>query len=883
MGYPRMKIFLIVLFLFLCVKAADLTISGVEVGAEGWNVYVTIANTTEGGTFLIDHGTNHTTTASTPWLYVKRYALDSTGVRSGFIYDTVFIDTIVDKRTPNTGTDSTYVSGSDVVALCALSDFICVKDTVKGVFIAGNFYTNGADATVEYTASSATNSSVATYPQAFASLNMPDRVQQKGDSIYLSIKPGSYWGRNGKSVKSVIFKVQDEHSNIDSIIVTSPSADMKRFTTPFFPKNDSVCNEVWDGKISNTQFTSGDTLLIDFRVVPWVGDESEVLTSQDGVFDENSHNYHTLVHVCDHADTYGSMVACVDTTTGIGNDATGAIIDSASFNPASPPNKYQTVAAAVNAIAAYNNTNYGHNDPGGAIIYMYSHTYGLGGSITTLSADNQAFATLRPAPDTAFGYLKITGVDGSKEIANRSRIVGMKIDTAIAAGFFGGANILWLDSCVIDVAENTLFYNNTITYITNSRLGELSRGLINFGGVDAKFPIITGNYFYGSSDKIMYQNFSGNIMDSTVTSFTDTTLNVARSRGTIFECNKVIRFCGAGGRLIDIKNVVGDSSGHSVSNNLVENKNYQAVPQAIYYIAADGSTVDLKQFILANNTVAGWRKNGFYNDAGTTPVYRTFIRQLNNLFEDDNIKADNFGTFNANRTGNWSPFYGAGASGNINAESEVGADGFLYRFPGISTIQEPKTSSVGDDSTYMGWVDRKAWNGLETVSNVGGGDYHLQDTSKAIGLPTVQYFTYDLDGNIRGAIGTSDSIASGVFAYSAETVTSALQIDSISPDSAQIGIDSAFILGDYTGHTGIDSIWFGSVKVTDLSFTTSKIGFIAPSVTPGWYGDSTIITDGTLTDTLFGDSIYFYSIPPSTTNRSNWSSWSWRNRWLRWQ
>src|SRR5690606_27319582 len=91
-----------------------------------------------------------------------------------------------------------------------------------------------------------------------------------------------------------------------------------------------------------------------------------------------------------------------------------------------------------------------------------------------------------------------------------------------------------------------------------------------------------------------------------------------------------------------------------------------------------------------------------------------------------------------------------------------------------------------NDSMYMKFVDRKAWNGLTTVSNVGGGDYHLQHNSPAVGLKKTLYYSYDITGK-QQYIG--DSSAAGAYEYGEipeDTTPSAPTINSVSPSSPRL-------------------------------------------------------------------------------------------------
>lgn len=122
------------------------------------------------------------------------------------------------------------------------------------------------------------------------------------------------------------------------------------------------------------------------------------------------------------------------------------------------------------------------------------------------------------------------------------------------------------------------------------------------------------------------------------------------------------------------------------------------------------------------------------------------------------------------RIGNWPVVYGVNHSGNVIAETaSIGAPGtFLPNFTGLRSLPasvaavEPPTTPT-NVLAYLKFIDRKSFNG--TTTGPGGGDYHLQADSPAVGRAREWIMPYGLDGSARrlnGASGAYELASSGL-------------------------------------------------------------------------------------------------------------------------
>jgi len=195
--------------------------------------------------------------------------------------------------------------------------------------------------------------------------------------------------------------------------------------------------------------------------------------------------------------------------------------------------------------------------------------------------------------------------------------------------------------------------------------------------------------------------------------------------------------------------------GFSIVQNVFESNSSS---QPVLSVASDASTSDsVNNAFIVHNTIAGQRANVAYNDHNLNegaPLMRRDWCVKNNIFDQYNVITDRHahgGAPDAVRVGNWSVAWGTNCSGNMVCDTnKIGGSsigdylGVNYVWAGYGIMTNPK------------WVSNKSYTGA------GGhnGDYHLTETSPAVGLSTEWVLPYDLDGNLRYSGG-----ASGAYEY----------------------------------------------------------------------------------------------------------------------
>ena len=123
---------------------------------------------------------------------------------------------------------------------------------------------------------------------------------------------------------------------------------------------------------------------------------------------------------------------------------------------------------------------------------------------------------------------------------------------------------------------------------------------------------------------------------------------------------------------------------------------------------------------------------------------------------------------NGGRIGNWPLMFGCGCSGNVLAETTgIGAPGsFMPNMTGLKSISatitgQPPASSPTNATTYLAFVDRKAYDG--SSPGAGNGDYRIRSTSPAWGTVFDSLLLYDFAGIARRDKDSAGAYATGVW------------------------------------------------------------------------------------------------------------------------
>ena len=218
----------------------------------------------------------------------------------------------------------------------------------------------------------------------------------------------------------------------------------------------------------------------------------------------------------------------------------------------------------------------------------------------------------------------------------------------------------------------------------------------------------------------------------------------------VFAYNRIYRFQNSGGVFVCNGGAQKNLHGVAVVQNMLENIANSDV--GLMWQAADGSTNEIDNVIIWQNTLAGQRMNCAYNDIGNNAYPRLNWSLKQNVMSKHACKADLFDHppegKDGRRIGNWPVLFGVGATGNIYAETAgITASGsFLSEFVGLSSFQPVGTTPSGN---WIQFQSPACFDGVKL--GTGGGDYHLQTTSPAFNLGRELLLPYDLDGHFRAA------------------------------------------------------------------------------------------------------------------------------------
>jgi hypothetical protein len=274
--------------------------------------------------------------------------------------------------------------------------------------------------------------------------------------------------------------------------------------------------------------------------------------------------------------------------------------------------------------------------------------------------------------------------------------------------------------------------------------GNFRNELNQFGGNYLIWALIRGNALATSHFAVGYTGL-GN--DNVECQERDDTNNPVQNN-QIFAFNT--NFNGTDDLKIDIASAYSVDGTILVQNLFVRYGN-QVTP--LVRISGDSSTTTTNNIIQRYNSFVGSRANEGYNDqASGGPYAQDLWCSKYNIFSQYNNKADIYAE-NSDAIGGWPVNYSVDAEGNFYrtfAQDEwAGAFQGLYMAKGsLATPLEPL------------YVDDQSADG----GNTSGGDYHLQETSEAIGVAKTVLLPYDIEGVARyidGASGAYEFALSG--------------------------------------------------------------------------------------------------------------------------
>lgn len=671
-------------------------ITAVRINAEGWYAEVDIEGLDTGGTYDFGLGTNNSLLSPKMSFTVTSSGYDDSGTL-GTMTRTVYGTYRKRQVYPNNALADETDNTTYVTVRVALSDWVYADDTAT-VNIVSGFYNDGTNGSNAASSVSVTNNSAEDYPKVIANWSLPGFDRLTGSTFKLRCVAFHRSARQGKPVKCVKFTATDEHSNTVTTTITAPTIDSS------IPDAMPVVEYI--GELSTSTLTQGDIITCNFIAYPWYGDAGSIINTGDAVNTMPTPLYAPQYYLCDKTGAYGSTVAVVDSVSG--DNGTGAVVDSASFNSESPPNAYRNIYAAANAIATYNNTNHSRNNCAAGIIYLKEGAHVWTGG--TVSAGGQAsgpcWCTVTKFPGATRDNVTISTASGTKQIGEKLKIDSVYINNSTAVGFTA-MDYVWMTGCKLKSTGLATFNENKCLYFTHSDLGNCAE-YKQFGTGNFTKSIIRGCQTYETiTNGFQWYTFIGNklVLGATIqNSYSGQTAPALTNM--VIAYNRVEQ-------TTDKQLVVITGTNSLISHNtaMVQNLFIKTAAEGtgpLVWIHGDATTTSIHNVLLCYNSFLGQRNNQAYNDYnlnGVGPVYHNHWTSIGNVYEDMNTVTDyepHGGTAGAERYGNHAIRHGVSFIGNVTL-NRVGIEDYeiefgLYYARGTSNAT-PLVPNFLDDKT----------------------------------------------------------------------------------------------------------------------------------------------------------------------------------------
>lgn len=720
-------------FAYLARSAPGDILSAV-VETNGWVLDVAINGMTTNGIYNFGLGINNSLTGNeTVKLTVTSMGFDDHGnaiTTPRTIYGTFAL------RLPYPNQafkDQTVVSGV-LTNKIVLSDYIFARDSNIVVTILAGYYT-GSFSNNSNTLS-AVNTSISPYQKPIANWTWPGWSRITGTNFQLRAVAFNQYAQQGRPVRLMRFISQDGHGNVETNDVLNMTLD--RSVGDQLPFGEYIAS------VSTSPLTEGDTITNSFQAFPWIGDAP--LNSNDGANAQPTPLYSTLYLLNDKTGQYGSTVAVVSPS---GNDSTGVAVDSGAFNTNSPPAAFASIAGAASAIAATNAILHSRNDVGGGVVYLRSGGYSWVGPTTRsyglTPACNIQIATFPGDTQAAIN----SAVLGNNTLVDKVQISNVNISVSSSEGFAYGTN-LWFDQCLFSGPSAGLIYGVPIWDVTRCNIQNLQQGLGPYSTQNSAVALVRGNLITGLQNGCYPYAFVGNLINETISGDYLTT-DVTSGRQNPYPDGAIV-FNNA---FYGISVVVGtllDSYYEPWTNGMVFAQNIvecvtNGSRQLLAISGQTGVETPVNNIIFWQNDILGRGADLAFNNDSTIYCLRVFWSVKNNLFDKLDIKSDTGDSPDGVRTGDWSEVFGAGYSGNLNANTlDVGATGsFNPEFLGLNSFQPGGAGSSSNN--WFQFVSPQSFNGI--TNGVAPGNYHLQANSPVFGFQYEHLLPFDLDGRAR--------------------------------------------------------------------------------------------------------------------------------------
>lgn len=603
---------------------------------------------------------------------------------------------VIRRQYPNGAGKMISTDGTDLTILVSLDDWIYAGTTIVSATIGGTFYTGcvagGTGATL-------TNSSVAPYTKPVFGWMNAQQAYNPASTFAVEAITFHRHARSGRQVAAMKITATDGTNNSPTITVAS--------TTLSAIQTQGNIAEVYAATLDTSGLTAG-LCNVKAKVYPWIGDASAVLDlSTDGIAWPTPLPYTLLRFYSDPAATYGGGIAYVQV------GASGGTVSSTAATARAAP--FPTLAAAMNALATWNNT----ASAGHSVLHL---DHG-GGSVRFMDAAGSAVThTIAAAPTarTAQTYCEITndplatGVITLQWSALASMPTMMKwkgalvIDTGGAGtwcimGPNAAASMVWLSglTCNTTTGKSISGYAQYV-YLDNLTLTGVKTTFLQLAPAPASIARAVGIV---SSVTAAYPNnvsdqpklLIGCVMPGYGLQVDPTAVG---DHGRIVYNNRINSgvLANAASATVNL--------GFANVQNLYESDNTLTVASLNQW--ADSDLTTITNYIEQHNTAPGGRCSRTYNDIAASKLAPNGLRKIGshlyNIWDNYNIKSD---TFNGGTgsTGNWEMTYSVGNRGNVSLFGNIGRN----------ATDAPHNDNV--DSPYMGnaWLPSSEYNLFRTA------------------------------------------------------------------------------------------------------------------------------------------------------------------------
>jgi hypothetical protein len=703
------------------------SIKSIEIEASGWVAAITVEGVSTGGTYDFGLGVGNDPANAKIVIDVlgegySNAAVLGTKTRTlqGMATQNPDIGALR-KVFPDQASPDETVSGDDVIIKIPLSNPVYNDDITVVANVLAGWYTQDGNASLAASGVSVTNNSTLDYPRVVGNWAVR-QCQTFGTVAHIEFSAFHKFAENGRPVACVVFTATDgTHTVTQTVTEMAVSADSPISAISTYPADMDLS-------------TMTDLSVVTFTAVayPWVGDANSILNTNDGVNTFPTPLYCNLQGRVDKNDVHGKCVV-----SSAGNDATGAVYATRALAEAG--NAYLTIAAALTALAAYNNTNAGHNDAGGGIIYCVDGTY----TINTANGGTgmKEWVTITPATGATKAGVIIQAAANNAAMPYRLQLSGVTFSGTTYL-LSGATKCVSFHDCILATTSTSYtVYGFGYGSATNNT-GSTPRGFGEFSTNAMNWGLVRGNDMSISTACIGFCVLGNrNVRIGTRT-------NVASA--TPLNDNLVYAFniTGAGSVITQMLIADRESIVHGVAiiQNLIIR--YGAQTETLVSISADATVTNTNNVLLHNNTFVGARCNLGYNDTATGGPYPQLNWSIkNNIFSNYNNKDDTYQD-NPDATGGWPVGYGVGHSGN-HFRSSAGGEFF-----GECTGQYFTRGSFAVPLQPLYVTDNSS-----DGANTSGGDYHLQAASPCWAITRDLVTPFDMEGHARAA-----TSASGVYA-----------------------------------------------------------------------------------------------------------------------